>query len=456
MVRRQFVILLPPQISLTPMRITLVLLPIMITGHLTAQGELLQSGPMLGYNEMREVLLWVQTQSAAEVQFAYWEAGREQEKRYTKTVTTAPEGAYTAKGIAVVEPGRQYEYQLLINQQAVALPYPTVFTAQPLLRSDDEHLPDFRIALGSCTNVLDPAYDDPDPEFSARYQIFTSIYQQSPDLMLWLGDNIYLGDPDWYTRTGIFHRYTHTRSIAELQPLLAAAHHYAISDDHDFGPNDSDRSFIHKDKTLEAFELFWGNPTFGLPGVAGAISFFRYLDIDFFLLDNRYHRSPNNRTTGARTVLGKEQLEWLIDALTYSKAPYKMVLIGGQVLNTAAVFENYANHYPEERQYLLRRIEEENITGVLFLSGDRHHSELSRYVNNRGNAVYDLTISPLTSRSYDAEDEPNRLRIPGTQVGIQNFGIIQVTGPREARRLEIEVRDTRGSLLWQYTIPPDN
>jgi alkaline phosphatase D len=286
----------------------------------------------------------------------------------------------------------------------------------------------------------------------ARYQIFSSLQREKADLMLWLGDNVYLRDPDWYTRSGILHRYTHSRSIPELQELLATSHHYAIWDDHDFGPNDSDRSFIHKDKTLEAFELFWGNPTTGLPGIPGAISFFHYMDIDFFLLDNRYHRSPNDRRSGKKTVLGEAQLEWLIDALTSSNAPYKMVAVGGQVLNTAPVFENYSGHYFEERQYLLRRIEEEKIIGVIFLTGDRHHTELSKYVNNEGISVYDLTISPLTSRSYDAEEEPNSLRVPGTQVGIQNYGTLRFSGPRGERQIRIEVKDSSGRLLWDYVI----
>ncbi len=32
----------------------------------------IQSGPMVGYSEMREVLLWVQTKQAAKVKFMYW------------------------------------------------------------------------------------------------------------------------------------------------------------------------------------------------------------------------------------------------------------------------------------------------------------------------------------------------------------------------------------------------
>lgn len=416
------------------------------------QPELLQSGPMLGYNEMREVLLWVQTKAEAEVRFAYWEKAKPAQKWYTSPVKTSAQQAFTAKLIAdQVQPGRQYEYELQINGKAVPRPYPTNFTTQANWKPTGT-APDFRLALGSCANILDPAYDKIPPGFTDRYQIFQSMYEQKPEVMLWLGDNIYLRDPDWYTRTGILHRYTHTRSIPEMQALLGTAFNYAIWDDHDFGPNNADRSFIHKDKALEAFELFWGNPTFGLPGVPGAISFFQYQDMDFFLLDNRYHRSPNDRQSGDVSMLGTAQLEWLIDALTFSKAPFKLVAVGGQVLNTAPVFENYANHHFEERRYLLRRIEEENIKGVVFLSGDRHHTELSRYTNNRGNTVYDLTISPLTSGSHDASNEANEWRVGGTQVGTQNFGIMTFSGPRGKRMIKIEVRDTAGKLLWEYDI----
>ena len=79
------------------------------------------------------------------------------------------------------------------------------------------------------------------------------------------------------------------------------------------------------------------------PQVDGGItSYFQWGDVDFFLLDNRYFRSPNYLTEGEKTILGKEQLEWLIDALVKSRAPFKMVAIGGQVLNTAEKYENYA------------------------------------------------------------------------------------------------------------------
>lgn len=49
---------------------------------------------------------------------------------------------------------------------------------------------------------------------------------------------------------------THSRSVAELQPFLASTHHYAIWDDHDYGPNDSDRGFYNKIKHCRHFAIF--------------------------------------------------------------------------------------------------------------------------------------------------------------------------------------------------------
>ena len=430
------------------MAFRLSLLLLIFASNSFAQQSLLQSGPMLGYAEMKEALIWVQTNTAATVQCTYWNVNAPKERYKTEPVKTIKASAFTAKLIAdEVEPGQTYEYRILINDQELSFNYPTQFKTQAIWRWRTDP-PDFSIALGSCTYINESIYDRPGDPYGSNYQIFESINSKQPDAMIWLGDNTYLREADWYSRTGILHRYTHTRSTPEMQALLASANHFAIWDDHDFGPNDSDRSYIYKDITLEAFELFWGNPSFGLPDQKGTTSFFQYNDMDFFLLDNRYFRSPNYRSTTERTILGKEQLEWLIDALTSSQAPFKLVAIGGQVLNTAENAENYIHHHPEERAYLLRRIEEENIKGVVFLTGDRHHSSLSQYTNNRGNIIYDLTVSPLTSGPY-APNEQNDLQVEGTLVSQHNFGLLNFSGPREERKLQVQVFDCNGKVLWE-------
>ena len=96
---------------------------------LSAQSSLLQSGPMLGYSEMREVLLWVQTTEAAKVQFAYWPQGKPDQRKTTTSYQTKAIDAFTASIPAIhLEPGTHYDYQLLINGEAISLKYTTTFT----------------------------------------------------------------------------------------------------------------------------------------------------------------------------------------------------------------------------------------------------------------------------------------------------------------------------------------
>src|SRR5690606_34340514 len=180
-----------------------------------------------------------------------------------------------------------------------------------------------------CTYINDEPYDRPGKPYGGGYEIFNAMYQEKPDMMMWLGDNVYLREVDWNSKTGIYYRYTHTRSLPELQPLLASTHHYAIWDDHDYGPNDADRSFWGKDMTLKAFKDFWANPNYGVGGTEGITGTFFWEDCQFFLLDDRWYRSP----MPGKEYFGQTQLNWLVDALRSSKATFKFICTGGQILN---------------------------------------------------------------------------------------------------------------------------
>jgi alkaline phosphatase D len=249
------------------------------------------------------------------------------------------------------------------------------------------------------------------------------------------------------------HRYTHSRQIPELKTLLAIAPQYAIWDDHDFGPNDSDRSFNNKDLSKEQFDLFWSNPPQAHPDLQGVTNLFDWSDCQFFLLDNRYNRAPNKRIDGDRTILGTAQLEWFKEALLNSPATFKFVALGGQFLNTAPVQENYsANGYDKERQEIIDFIYLHQIKNVIFLTGDRHHSELSVLESAGKPTIYDLTISPLTSTVHEASAEANTLRVSGSHIAERNFGLIKVSGPLKARELEIQMLSTANKPLWTTKI----
>ena len=419
--------------------------------NVSAQVSLLQSGPMVGYSDFKEVALWVQTKQAAEVKIVYFETGKPAIRFETEQVRTTKEKAFATHLIAdQVLPGKRYTYELYINRKKAERPYPLEFQSQTMwqFRTDP---PDFKFATGSCAYINETEFDRPGKPYGSDYEIFTTIAKQKPDFMLWLGDNTYTREADWNSRTGIMHRYTHTRSNAEMQPLLGSVHNYAVWDDHDYGPDNSDRGFWNKNLTLEAFKTFWANPNYALGEKAGITGTFQWNDVQFFVLDNRWFRAPDRNKLGERPMLGEQQLQWLIDNLIYSRATFKVIAMGGQALNPAPLEENYAD-YAEERDRLLKAIGDAKISGVLFVDGDRHHTVLSKMERPGTYPLYDLTVSPLTAGAHDPKNEANTLAVPNTLVTEHNFGLIEVKGPRTNRTMTIHIHDKDGNEKWKQEI----
>ncbi len=97
----------------------------------------------------------------------------------------------------------------------------------------------------------------------------------------------------------------------------------------------------------------------------------------------------------------------------------------------------------------MRRIEEEDISGVVFLTGDRHHSELSTLKLGNGKLVHDLTVSSLTAGTGNSRSEVNDLRVDGTLAVLHNFGLLTFSGPRTERLLTVQLRDKDGKEIWK-------
>ena len=414
--------------------------------------DLINSGPMVGYSTMQEVLLWVQTEETANVHFEYYEINNPKVKFSTDKIETEKKNGYVAKLIAdQVIPGKKYKYEVYINNYKIERNYAMEFQTQELWKWRTDP-PDVKFVVGSCSYINEPKFDRPGKPYGSNFEIFNSINKKKPDFMLWLGDNTYLREPDWNSRTGFIKRYSHTRAFPELQPLLASTHHYATWDDHDYGPNNSDGSFWLKETASEIFKLFWGNPNYDVTGKGGITGFFQWSDLDFFLLDNRYHRTANNNLTGNRQMLGKDQIDWLINALSFSQASFKFVAVGGQVISNGAVYENYAT-YPDERKYLLDKIREAKIEGVIFLDGDRHHTILSKMQETKNvYPLYDLTCSSLTAGVNNDNEPYNSFKLEETFVNVNNFGMLNVTGPTNDRQLSIQIFDKDGKELWIKSI----
>ncbi len=409
----------------------------------------LKSGPMMGYNTMREVGVWVQLENQGYVSIKYWPKDNDAEAQNSETFYSEDYKANTATiSLTNLEPGTTYKYKVIVND----LESPTTpiysFATQKLWQWREDP-PEFSFLAGSCVFINESQYDRPGKPYGQDLAIFNSMAEEDARFMIWLGDNNYLREVDWNSRSGIYHRYTHSRGVKELQPLLAKMHHYAIWDDHDYGPNDSNKTYGHKDKTREAFEDFWANPNYGVMGLEGITGSFVWNDCAFFMLDNRWYRTPQS---AEGSILGNKQLSWLIDALRTSKEEIKFICIGGQVVNDLAAHENYAV-FGSERKKLLHLIDDYDIKNVVFLTGDRHHSEVSLYNTPDGDKIFDITSSPITSGAYDHSDEKNSFRLKKDAIiGENNYAVLEVSGKKNKRKLKVVFKDVKGKKIREFKL----
>lgn len=413
-----------------------------------------QSGPMLGSVEMREAKIWLQTTEKANVEIRYWKK-ENPDKMWKEKENAEKKNVFVTHFVLEnLDPDTEYGYQILVDNREQSFDYPLTFKTQSLWqwRTDP---PEFTVAIGSCLFINEPEADRPGKGYGDRYDILERIADLKPNMMLWLGDNVYYREPDFYSKAGLVHRNTHTRSVKELQRLLAGSINIASWDDHDFGPNNSDRSYRMREEALDLFKLFWMNPNYGTGKTKGVFGRYLYNDIEFFILDDRYHRAPNRLNDPDKAFFGREQIQWLKDALSNSRAPFKVVVSGSQVINEqtgSEAFSRFENEYKD----LMAWLDESKVEGVLFLSGDRHHTEVLKKKRPGLYPLYDFTSSPLTAGTHDSLfdlEKDNPMRVDGTLLlGKRNFGTLTFSGPRTDRMLTMHTYDNDGKQVWELKI----
>lgn len=411
----------------------------------------LAAGPMVGHVDIVEATIWVQTNTQSDVAIEY----KTGDQPFTKSPVKKSTGDrffITHHLLTGLKENTTYSYRVLINGKVVKRDYDQRFKTQPHWQYRTKP-PEFKFVIGSCLFVNDEPYDRPGKPYGDRYDIFEKIYAQNPDFMFWLGDNTYFRISD-FTPTRMNYRHAHTRALPELQPILANTAHYAVWDDHDFGPDNSDRSYPFKGEALDLFKSYWPNPSFGLPETPGVFGKLSYGDMDIFYMDDRYYRAPNRLKDPDKDYWGAKQLQWLKDALVNSRATFKVIINGNQLHNTKTRFEAY-HHYQTEYRNFMNWLQLSGLDGVLFISGDRHHTELLKTERRGTYPLYEFTSSPLTSgtpRAFTWEAD-NDLRVEGTLVwDKRNFGMVEVLGEGRSRRLVLSCIDADGEKRWEKVI----
>ncbi|WP_207495599.1 alkaline phosphatase D family protein [Aridibaculum aurantiacum] len=446
------------------MKSSLVLLFLFLTSYLFAQKPAgVVSGPMPGHIDMRTATIWVELKEGiAEAILLYWP--KDKPKATAKRIVmkkdyTAFPNTYKWQ-LPQLEPATTYLYNVVMGKENAVIGAGEV-TTQPLWQYRTD-APDFSFVTGSCAYFNDN-YDRPGVPYGKDSSIFTTMATETnASFMLWLGDNWYTREVDYNSEWGLKYRASRDRSMPVLQPLLKAMPHYAIWDDHDYGPNNADKSYILKDTSRSIFMKYWANPSYGQNG-QGIFTKFTFSDVDFFLLDDRWFRSNDEMVDSigglentAKRMFGEQQMEWLKNALLQSNSNsmvhFRVIATGSQVLNQSSVKDCFI-HYRTEFRELMDFLQQHPINGLVFLTGDRHLSSVVKRERNGNYPLYDITASSLTaglSRRSPAEaSDPNMLLRVDDQ---NNYSRISFTGKGAERIMKVVFLNKKGEQLAEWAV----
>jgi alkaline phosphatase D len=423
--------------------------------------SLLVSGPMLGHTELRTSKVWVELKPNVKgVKLIYNEVANPNatgtaiqsaiSNPYTNTVTFE---------LIDLKPASDYVYQLISSDNQ------TIATGKLRTQSLWQWRttpPDFSFLAGSCAYFNESPYDRPGRPYGGDSTIFTTMAKEKSDFMLWLGDNWYTREVDYYSGWGLFKRAATDRKIPILQDFWKSMPHYAIWDDHDYGWNDADASYPFKKESRDAFKSYWANPSYGTKEDA-VYSKFTWNDVDVFMLDDRWYRSNDNtkdsiggKVNAEKQMFGKEQIGWLKNALLQSNANgninFRIIATGSQVLNPASPFDCF-RRFPAEYNDFLDFLAENKINGVVFFTGDRHHSEIIKLDRKGAYPLFDITASPLTSgtHSFAGPEKDNPARVLGIDK-LQNYARVSFMGKSSDRKMQVEFLGINGELIKSWSI----
>lgn len=439
--------------------LNIALLFIMTASTAIGQNKLI-SGPWAGNVNIRDAAIWAEVSPAVKkIAVEYFPEGKTNEIRSVEYKGSLGNDFNPVKiFLPALQMNTVYQYRLRIDGKIQLTSFDTKFKTQELWQWR-KPAPDFSFLAGSCSYFNEPLYDRPGKPYGNDSSIFETMANTAASFHVWLGDNWYTREVDFNSAWGLNYRASHDRSQKVLQKFMAAMPQYAIWDDHDYGPNDAGKSFILKNESREIFKNYSLNPSYGEEG-KGIYSKFSYSDIDIFLTDDRYFRSEdempdsiNGKPSSEKTFFGPMQLEWLKNALQYSNATFKIIATGSQVLNTINKYESM-QLYSYEYNDLMSFIADQKISGVLFFTGDRHHSEILSLKRRSHYTLYDITISPYTSGlgKLIPEEVANPARISGTLVEKHNFGKITVSGPKNNRVLSVNFIGIKGDVLGNWSV----
>ena len=442
----------------------------------------LQQGIATGDVTSHSAQIWLRTQQPRHVNLTWWpqrdqqEAGvpaisSEANQQSLQVHTTAEQDFTSILPLSGLEPGTSYTYKVqVLSPGGGAVSNHTKMGTFSTWPDPEVRAPFHFIWSGDLGGQGHCRTSD------QGYRIFDIARATKPSFAILLGDLVYADDhcpsppnipgsdfiADNLADYRAKHRYQ--REDPALQRFLATIPIYAVWDDHEVVNNFSGIQEPLMPIGRQAFREYW--PLEKQEGAPHRMyRKVRYgADVEIFVLDTRQYRSMNSEQDGPhKSMLGQQQLSWLVEGLRQSSATWKFIVtsvplsiqkegFGSQIGNDSWARGISGTGFYHELQFIVSHILQHQISNVLWLSGDVHIAQANAYDPNQDGVIdfHECIAGPLSAGTRTAsmplpDLHPITLFSGG---GFMNFGVIR----GDHQRLTVQFIDETGVVRFEHTI----
>lgn len=293
-----------------------------------------------------------------------------------------------------------------------------------------------KIGLVSC--ILDLFHRD---------DIWNQLEAQNPDVLMFLGDNVYADRTGWLNKKPaderqLWERYVITRNRVAFYFKRKLIPVIATWDDHDYGADNGDCTYPCKSESKLVFETFFPQvqrpSLISGPGISKRFSAF---GADFFFLDGRTFRGEGNR------MFGDQQERWLFSNI---EAKPTLLLNGSVFFGAYTGGESFEGSFGTDFAPFLKKLKSTH--GLFsFVSGDVHFSEVMDIEPAvLGYKTVEIVSSGMHSYTFPGHEHRFSNKRRRVSTGAHNFVVFE--GQFQADRISGQVSAIGGGGLEFKTL----